>query len=62
MPWLPQKRSEAQHVVYETLVVVRDQLNKALGCHLKHGDFEFLAKAVMKKLDARHYKQKGRKP
>jgi hypothetical protein len=60
MAWLPTNRSEAQHVVYETLVVVREQLNKALGCRLKHGDFEFLAKAVMKKLDAREYKRKSK--
>jgi hypothetical protein len=50
MAWLPKDPNEAQHVVWETLILVRDQLNKALGCRLKKGDFEFLSKAAMSKM------------
>ena len=28
-------RNEARRVVYETMIVVREQLNEALGCHIE---------------------------
>lgn len=48
--WFPRNQNQAKHVVWQTLIVIRHQLNKALGCRLRQGDFEFLSKAIMKKL------------
>jgi hypothetical protein len=56
---VPKNRNEARRIVYETLIVVREQLNKALGCRIRGGDLEFLTKAIMDKLDKKYY---GRKP
>jgi hypothetical protein len=50
MAWLPKDQNEARRAVWETLIVVRQQINKALGCHLKQGGFEFLTRAVMNEL------------
>src|SRR6266566_6754639 len=44
-------RNEARRVVYETMIVVREQLNEALGCHIRIGDFKFLITAIMDKLN-----------
>jgi hypothetical protein len=59
MAWsLPKDPNEARRVVWMTMIVVREQLNKALGCHLKEGDFEFLTKAVMDKMYPRKKSQR----
>src|SRR2546427_1797059 len=48
---LTEVRNEARRVVYETMIVVREQLNEALGCHIRIGDFKFLITAIMDKLN-----------
>src|SRR2546422_10293143 len=35
----PKVRNEARRVVYETMILVREQLNEALGSHIRIGDF-----------------------
>jgi len=46
------------------MIILRKQLNKALGCKLKRGDFEFLTKSVMKSLygPAKHRSLKPKRP
>jgi hypothetical protein len=48
--WYPEDRAQAEHVIWQTMIILRKQLNKALGCKLKDGEFEFLTKSVMKSL------------
>jgi len=61
MAWLPENPNEARHVVFETMIVLRQQLNKALGCHIKTGDLEFLTRAVMDKMYRRGKPRKKKK-
>jgi hypothetical protein len=51
MSWeIPKDRNEARRVVWETVKVVRIQLNKALGCRLQQGDLDYVTDSVMHKL------------
>jgi hypothetical protein len=54
---LPKERNEALRVVYDTMIVLRQQLNKALGCKLKSGDLQWLTDVVMASLDKKKYKK-----
>jgi hypothetical protein len=54
---LPRERNEALRVVYDTMIVLRHQLNEALGCKLKSGDLQRLTDLVMAKLDKTKYKK-----
>jgi len=49
MAGLP-NRNEALQVVWRTMIILRQQLNKALGCNLKSGDLQQLTDMVMNKM------------
>jgi hypothetical protein len=61
MSWKMPEREEAQHVVWETMHVLREQLNSALFCNIKKGDLEVLTKIVMDRLDQRYYGKKKKR-
>ena len=54
---LPEDRNEALRVVFDTMIVIRGQLNKALHCNLKAGDLQWLTDVVMASFDKKKYKK-----
>jgi len=58
-PWYPEDRGQAEHVVWQTMIILRKQLNRALGCKLEQGNCEFLSKSVMRSL---YGQNRSRKP
>ena len=60
MAGLPKDRNEALQVVWRTMIVIRQQLNKALGCNLRSGDLQQLTDMVMDKMYPRKKQQKAK--
>lgn len=54
------KKNEGRRVVWLTLSIVRQQLNKALGCRIKSGDLEPLTQSVLDSIYPRKKRLKSK--